>query len=122
MVFSSENTHAPTRHLHQQQTLGFCTFVQAQSIRNWSIITNSVILKCQWFYFLYLVLQPETEIPEKLLLLSCIYRYTFSFTLKLTNAPHQKLVTFYMFNEKQDDGMDQKTLSCCYGDDVTKNQ
>ena len=27
--FSSKKTHAPTRHLHQQETLDFCSFIQA---------------------------------------------------------------------------------------------
>ena len=52
-----------------------------------------------------------------------MYRYTFNFKLKLANTPLQKLATFYMFNEKQkDDGMDQNTFPCFYGDYVTTNQ
>ena len=60
---------------------------------------------------------------RKLLLLPCMYRYTFNFKLKLANTPLQKLATFYMFNEKQkDDGMDQNTFPCFYGDYVTTSQ
>ena len=50
-------------------------------------------------------------------------RYIFNFTIKLANTPLQKLAIFYMLNEKQKDNeMDQNTLSCFYGDYVTRNQ
>ena len=40
-----------------------------------------------------------------------MYRYTFSFTLKLTNTLLQELATFYMWNVNQnDDGIDQNIL------------
>ena len=52
MIFSSKNTHAPVRHLHQRQNLRFCTFTQAWSIRNWVRVTNFVILKIQCFFLL----------------------------------------------------------------------
>ena len=40
-----------------------------------------------------------------------MYRYTFSFTLKLTATLLQKFATFHMWNVKQkDNGMDQNTL------------
>ena len=52
-----------------------------------------------------------------------MYGYTFSFTLKLANSLLQKLATFYIWNVKQkDDGVDQNTLHCCYGDYMTTNQ
>ena len=52
-----------------------------------------------------------------------MYRYTFSFTLKLTTTLLQKLATFHMWNVKQkDDGIDQNTLHCCYGEYVTAKQ
>ena len=55
--------------------------------------------------------------------MKCMYRYTFSFTLKLATTLLQKLGTIYMWNVKQkDDGMDQDTLHCCYGKYVTTNQ
>ena len=48
-----------------------------------------------------------------------MYRHTFSFTLKLTTTLLQKLATFHMWNVKQkDDGIDQNTLHCCYGEYV----
>ena len=50
-------------------------------------------------------------------------RYTFIFTLKLTTALLQKLATFHMWNVKQkDDGIDQNTFHCSYGEYVTTNQ
>ena len=52
-----------------------------------------------------------------------MYRYTFSFTLKLTTTLLQKLATFHMWNTKQkDDGMDQYALHSCYGKYVATNQ
>ena len=52
-----------------------------------------------------------------------MYRYNFSFTLKLATTLLQKLATFHMWNVKQkDDGMDQNTIHCCYGEYVTTNQ
>ena len=52
-----------------------------------------------------------------------MYRYNFSFTLKLTTTLLQKLATFHMWNVKQkNDGMDQNTIHCCYGEYVTTNQ
>ena len=55
--------------------------------------------------------------------MKCMYRYTFSFTLKLATTLLQKLGTIYMWNVKQkDDGMDQDMLHCCYGKYVTTNQ
>ena len=60
---------------------------------------------------------------RKILLILCIYRYTFGFRLKLTTTLLQKLATFYLWNVKrEDDRMDQNTLQCCYGDYVTMNQ
>ena len=56
---------------------------------------------------------------RKLLLPPCINRYIFSFTLKTRKL--QKL-TFYMWNVKKDNGMEENTLHCCYGDYVTTNQ
>ena len=47
---------------------------------------------------------------KKLLLLRCMSRYTFSFTLKLTASPPQKLATFYTWIVKQkDDEIEQST-------------
>ena len=34
--------HAPTRHLYQWKTLGFCTFIHVWSIRSWARITEFV--------------------------------------------------------------------------------
>ena len=52
-----------------------------------------------------------------------MYRYAFSFTLKLTTALFQKLATFRMWNVKQkDDGIDQNTFHGCYSEYVTTNQ
>ena len=52
-----------------------------------------------------------------------MYRYTLSFTLKLTTILLQKLAMLFMWNVKQkDDGMDQNTLHCCHGDYMTTNQ
>ena len=52
-----------------------------------------------------------------------MYRYGVRFRLKLTATLLQKLATFYMWNGKQkDEGMDQNTRRCCYGDYVTMNQ
>ena len=52
-----------------------------------------------------------------------MYRYIFSFTLKLITALLQKLAIFHIWNVKQkDDGMDQNTLHCCYDEYVATNQ
>ena len=43
--------------------------------------------------------------------------------MKLTTALLQKLATFHMWNVKQkDDGIDQNTLHCSYGEYVTTNE
>ena len=50
-------------------------------------------------------------------------RYAFSFALKLTTTLLQKLAAFHMRNvKKKDDGIDQNTLHCCYGEYMTTNQ
>ena len=52
-----------------------------------------------------------------------MYRYIFSFTLKLITATLQKLANFIHGNVRQkDDGMDQNTLHCCYDEYMTTNQ
>ena len=52
-----------------------------------------------------------------------MYRYIFSFTLKLITTLLQKLAIFHIWNVKQkDDGMDQNTLHCCYDEYVATNQ
>ena len=52
-----------------------------------------------------------------------MYRYTFSFTLKLTTTLLQKLATFHMWNTKQkEDGMDQNAMHSWFGKYVTINQ
>ena len=52
-----------------------------------------------------------------------MYRYIFSFTLKLTTALLQKLAIFHICNVKQkDDGIDQLTHQCCYDEYVATNQ
>ena len=52
-----------------------------------------------------------------------MYRYAFSFALKLATILLQKLAIFHMRNvKKKDDGMDQNTPHYCYGEDVTTNQ
>ena len=89
------------RYLHQRQTLGFCTFIQAWSIKRWARVTDFVNLKSQCFFFLHLVLQAKTTKPKKILLLPCMYRYAFSFALKLTTILLQKLATFHMRNVKK---------------------
>ena len=49
-----------------------------------------------------------------------MYRYIFSFTLKLITALLQKLAIFHIWNVKQkDDGMVQ---NCCYDEYVATNQ
>ena len=60
---------------------------------------------------------------KKLLLLPCMYRYIFSFTLRLITTLLQKLGIFHICNVKRkDDGIDQNTLYCCYDEYVTTNQ
>ena len=54
--FFSNTAHAPTRHLHQQQTLGYFTFMQAWKIRSWARVRELVNLKSQCFFLSYLVL------------------------------------------------------------------
>ena len=50
-----------------------------------------------------------------MLLLPFMYRYTFSFTLKLLTTLLEKLPIFHIWNVKQnDDKIDQNTLHCCY--------
>ena len=61
MIFSSSTTHPPTRHLHQQQTLGIRCFIQAWNILSWAGVTEFVNLNSQ----LFLVLQAETTKPKK---------------------------------------------------------
>ena len=52
-----------------------------------------------------------------------MYRYIFSFTLRLITTLLQKLGIFHICNVKQkDDGIDQNTLYCCYDEYVTTNQ
>ena len=106
--FSSKSTYAATRHLHQWQTLGLCTFLQVWSIKGWARLAEFVNnLKSQ--HFLYLVWHLKLETRKSLLFL-CVFRYTFSFTLRLTSTLLQKLAKFYMWNVKQeDDGMNQKS-------------
>ena len=53
------------RHLHQRQTLGFCTFIQTWSIRSWVKVTEFANLKSWNFFFLYLLSQLERIKPEK---------------------------------------------------------
>ena len=46
-----------------------------------------------------------------------MYKYTFSFTLKIRTRILQKLATFYMWNVKQKvNGVDQNTRHYYYGD------
>ena len=60
---------------------------------------------------------------KKLLLLPCMYRYIFSFTLRLITTLLQKLAIFHICNVKQkDDGIGQNTLYCCYDEYVTTYQ
>ena len=52
-----------------------------------------------------------------------MYRYAFSFTMKLTATLLQRVATFYMWKVKQkDDGINRNTFGCCYGYYVTTNQ
>ena len=52
-----------------------------------------------------------------------VYRYIFSFTLKLITTLLKKLAIFHIWNVKQkDDGMVQNTLHCCYDEYVATNQ
>ena len=52
-----------------------------------------------------------------------MYRYIFSFTLKLITTLLQKLAIFHISNaEQKDDGIDQNTLHCCYDEYVATNQ
>ena len=52
-----------------------------------------------------------------------MYRYIFSFALKLLTTLFQKLAIFYIWNvKKKDDGMDQNTLYCCYDEYVAAIQ
>ena len=106
--FSSKSTYGSTKHLHQWQTLGLCTFLQVWSIKGWARLAEFLNnLKSQ--HFLYLVWHLKLETRKSLLLL-CVFRYTFSFTLRLTSTLLQKLAKFYMWNVKQeDDGMNQKS-------------
>ena len=61
--------------------------------------------------------------PKKILLLPCIYRYIFRFTLELINTLLQKLAIFHIWNVIQKDGgMNQNSLHCCYDEYVTTNQ
>ena len=106
----------------QHQTLGFCTVIQACSIKSWARVTELVNLKSRCFFFFYLVLQISRNYKtRKLLLLPCMY--SFSFTLTLAASLLQNLAKLYIWNVKQkDDGVDQNTLHCCYGDYMTTNQ
>ena len=120
---SSNTTHATTRHLHEQQTLGFCTAIQTWSIRNWARATEVVNLKSQCFFFLYFIFSVNKNHKARNHYFQCRKRYVFSFTLKLKHLLLQKLATFYMWNLKQkDDGVNQSTAHCCYGDYMTMNQ
>ena len=121
MIFSTNITHAPTRHLHQFQTLGFCSFKQAWSMDKSKKLgkSNKVNLRRQR---IVLGIVSKNYKTRKLLLIPCMYRYTFSFTLKLATKLLQKLAKFYMHIVKQrDDGLNQYTLHGCYGDYVTTN-
>ena len=52
-----------------------------------------------------------------------MYRYIFSFTLKLITTLLQKLAIFHIWNVKQkDDEMDQNTLYYCYDEYVATIQ
>ena len=52
-----------------------------------------------------------------------MYRYAFSFTMKLTITLLQRVATFYMWKVKQKDGgINRNTFDCCYGYYVTTNQ
>ena len=52
-----------------------------------------------------------------------MYRYVFSFTLKLITTLLQKLAIFHIWYVKQkDDGMDQNTLHCFYNEHVATYQ
>ena len=56
MIFSSNTTHPPTRHLHQPQTLEICFFIQVWDMLSWAKVTEFVNLNSQLYFFLYLVL------------------------------------------------------------------
>ena len=63
---------------------------------------------------------------RRLLLLLCMYRYTFRFQLKFTNTILRKLATFYIWNENiKLNGwirtLHGNTLHVCSGDYVTTN-
>ena len=100
---SSKTTHTPTRHLHQRQSLCFCTFLQTWNISSWERVREFINLKESALFLLALGNVSRNYKTRKILLLLCMYRYTFSFTLKLKAALLQKLPTFYMKNIKQKD-------------------
>ena len=123
MIFSSSTTHPPTRCLHQRQTLGICFFIQAWNILSWTRIPEFVNLNSQLFFLLVLGIVSRNYKTKKILLLPCMYRYIFSFTLKLITTLLQKLTIFHIWNVIQkDDGMEQNTLYCRYDEYVTTNQ
>ena len=58
-----------------------------------------------------------------MLLLPYMYRYIFSFALKLTTTLLQKFSIFHILNVNQkDDEMDQNTLYYCYDEYVATIQ
>lgn len=74
-------------------------------------------------FLLVLGIVSRNNKTRKLLLHSCMYRFNFSFTLKLTTLLLQKLATFCMWIVKQkEDKMDKNTLHSFYGDYTTMNQ
>ena len=73
--------------------------------------------------FLFVLGTVSRSYEAKKILLPCIYRYAFSFTLKLRTTLLQKLAAFYTWNVTQkDNGKDQNTLHYYYGDYVTMSQ
>ena len=91
MIFSTNSTHATTRHLHQRQILGFRILIQAWNVRSWARATEFVNLKSQFFFFLNLLLQVETtKLENHCYCHACI------------DIP---LAKFYMWNVKQKKNM-----------------
>ena len=121
MIFFSIITHPPTRYLHQRLTLGICFFIQAQNILSWARVTEFVILNSHLFFFLYLVLQAETNNQNNIITFMHVQLYL-QLKIKVNNYTHSKAI-FHTQNVKQkDDGMDQNTLHYCYDEHMATNQ
>ena len=93
IIFFSSTTHAAPR---DSWLLHFYTDMEHQKL----VKSKKVFFRACVFLF-ELAFVNRNYKTRKFLWLSCVYRYTFSFTLKLTTTLLQKLATLYIWSVKE---------------------